>query len=44
MELVLNCDIVVASKNAKFSLPEVSVGVVAAAGGNFKVGTCVDTN
>lgn len=33
MELLLNCDIVVASEQAQFSLPEVKRGVVAAQGG-----------
>lgn len=32
-EMVLNCDIVVAGEDAKFALPEVKRGVVAAAGG-----------
>ncbi|KAJ4464370.1 ClpP/crotonase-like domain-containing protein [Lentinula aciculospora] len=32
-EIVLNCDIVVAGEDAKFALPEVKRGVVAAAGG-----------
>lgn len=32
-EIVLNCDIVVASHDAKFALPEVKRGVVAAQGG-----------
>ncbi|KAF5350399.1 hypothetical protein D9758_012481 [Tetrapyrgos nigripes] len=33
MEIVLNCDVVVASEDAKFALPEVKRGVVAAQGG-----------
>ena len=33
MELTVNCDLVIASENAKFALPEVSRGVVAAQGG-----------
>ncbi|CCA67917.1 related to enoyl-CoA hydratase [Serendipita indica DSM 11827] len=33
MELTVNCDLVVASEDAKFALPEVSRGVVAAQGG-----------
>ncbi|KZT58358.1 enoyl-CoA hydratase/carnithine racemase [Calocera cornea HHB12733] len=33
MELIVNCDLVVASEDAKFALPEVSRGVVAAQGG-----------
>jgi enoyl-CoA hydratase/carnithine racemase len=32
-ELILNCDLVIASEDAKFALPEVSRGVVAAQGG-----------
>jgi hypothetical protein len=32
-ELILNCDLVIASEKAKFALPEVSRGVVAAQGG-----------
>ena len=32
-EIILNCDIVIAEKNAKFALPEVKRGVIAAAGG-----------
>ncbi|KAG8801874.1 hypothetical protein FRC17_006535, partial [Serendipita sp. 399] len=32
-ELILNCDLVVASESARFALPEVSRGVVAAQGG-----------
>lgn len=31
-EMIINCDIVVAAKKAAFSLPEVKIGVVAAAG------------
>ncbi|KAI9445378.1 enoyl-CoA hydratase/carnithine racemase [Lactarius indigo] len=33
MEIVLNCDLVIASDNATFALPEVKRGVVAAQGG-----------
>lgn len=33
MEMLLNCDIVVASEDAKFALPEVKRGVVAIQGG-----------
>jgi len=32
-EMILNCDIVIAEENAKFGLPEVKRGVIAAAGG-----------
>ena len=35
VEMILNCDLVVASQDAKFSLPEVKRGVVAALGGNY---------
>jgi len=33
METALSCDIIIASENAKFALPEVKVGFFAAAGG-----------
>lgn len=33
VEIVLNCDIVITSDDAKFALPEVKRGVVAAQGG-----------
>jgi enoyl-CoA hydratase/carnithine racemase len=33
MEMVLNCDLVVAAEDAKFALPEVKRGVVAIQGG-----------
>ncbi|TFK69059.1 ClpP/crotonase, partial [Pluteus cervinus] len=33
MEILLNCDIVVTEKNAKFALPEVTRGVIAIQGG-----------
>ena len=33
MEIILNCDIVVASEDAKLALPEVKRGVVAVQGG-----------
>lgn len=36
-ELVLACDMVVAGQNASFGLPEVKIGVLAAAGGVFRV-------
>ncbi|KAF5352527.1 hypothetical protein D9756_006213 [Leucocoprinus leucothites] len=35
VEIILNCDIVIASEDAKFALPEVKRGVVAAQGGEF---------
>ena len=37
VEIVLNCDLVVASEEARFALPEVKRGVVAAQGGAFSV-------
>jgi len=33
LEIVMNCDIVIASRDAKFALPEVKRGVIAAQGG-----------
>jgi enoyl-CoA hydratase/carnithine racemase len=36
-ELALACDMVVAGQNATFGLPEVKIGVLAAAGGAFRV-------
>ena len=33
MEMILNCDIVIAAHDAKFALPEVKRGVVAVQGG-----------
>lgn len=36
-EIVLNCDLVVAGQDAKFALPEVKRGVIAAAGGIARV-------
>ncbi|KAF4611566.1 hypothetical protein D9613_004395 [Agrocybe pediades] len=35
LEMVLNCDLVVADEKAKFALPEVKRGVVAIQGGEF---------
>ena len=32
MEMIINCDMVIASSNARFGLPEVKVGVIAVAG------------
>lgn len=37
LEMVLNCDIVVATEGAKFALPEVKRGVVAIQGGVFSI-------
>ena len=36
-ELALACDMVIAGESAKFGLPEVKIGVLAAAGGAFRV-------
>lgn len=36
-ELVLSCDMVVAGQSASFGLPEVKIGVLAGAGGAFRV-------
>jgi len=36
LELVLSCDLVVAGRTARFGLPEVAIGVVAACGGLFR--------
>ena len=36
-ELALMCDLIVASENAQFGLPEVKVGLFAAAGGAFRL-------
>ena len=38
-EMVLNCDIVIASEEAVFALPEVKRGVIASMGGTY----CRDT-
>lgn len=35
VEMILNCDIVIASEDAKFTLPEVKRGVVAIQGGVY---------
>ncbi len=35
MEIILNCDLVIASDDAVFALPEVKRGVVAAQGGEW---------
>ena len=37
VEMILNCDLVIASQDAKFALPEVRRGVVAAQGGKYLV-------
>lgn len=43
-ELVLACDLVVASTAARFGLPEVTRGLVASAGGLFRVGRVLPRN
>lgn len=35
MEIILNCDLVVASQHAVFALPEVKRGVIAGRGGEY---------
>ncbi|HYH48982.1 MAG TPA: enoyl-CoA hydratase-related protein, partial [Acidimicrobiia bacterium] len=37
LEIALACDLVVAAENARFGLPEVKVGLVAAAGGMIRL-------
>ena len=37
MEMILNCDIVIAASDAKFALPEVKRGVVAVQGGTLSI-------
>jgi acetyl-CoA C-acetyltransferase len=37
LEIALACDIIVADETAKFALPEVKVGLIAAAGGIFRL-------
>jgi len=43
-EVVLSCDCVVASTNARFGLPEVKRGLAAAAGGPFRLARVVGPN
>ena len=43
-EIVLSCDLVVASARAKFGLPEVKRSLVAAAGGLFRLGRVLPRN
>lgn len=40
LEMVLNCDIVIASEKAQFAFPEVKRGVVATQGGMFTALRC----
>lgn len=44
LELVLACDLVVASREARFGLPEVKRGLVAGAGGLFRLGERIPRN
>jgi enoyl-CoA hydratase len=44
MEIVLACDLVVASTNASFGLPEVKRSLAAAAGGLFRLGRKIPIN
>jgi enoyl-CoA hydratase len=44
LEVVLSCDCVVASTNARFGLPEVKRGLAAAAGGPFRLARVVGPN
>jgi hypothetical protein len=39
VEIILNCDIVIASEDAVFALPEVKRGVLAAQGGELNTST-----
>lgn len=43
-EIVLACDLVVAARDARFGLPEVKRGLVAAAGGLFRLGRRIPLN
>jgi enoyl-CoA hydratase len=43
-EIVLACDLVVASRTASFALPEVRLGLVPAAGGLFRLGRKLPVN
>ena len=44
MELALACDMVVVSQNARFGLPEVKRGLMAAAGGIHRIASCLPRN
>jgi enoyl-CoA hydratase len=44
LEIVLSCDVVVASTNARFGLPEVKRGLAAAAGGPFRLARVIGPN
>jgi enoyl-CoA hydratase len=43
-EIVLSCDVVVAARDARFGIPEVTRGLVAAAGGLFRLGRRIPLN
>jgi enoyl-CoA hydratase len=43
-EIVLSCDLVVAAHDARFGIPEVKRGLVAAAGGLFRLGRRIPLN
>jgi enoyl-CoA hydratase len=43
-EIVLACDLIVAAENARFGIPEVKRGLVAAGGGLFRLGRKVPLN
>lgn len=43
-EIVLSCDLVVAGEDARFGIPEVKRGLVAAAGGLFRLGRKIPIN
>src|SRR4051812_40250914 len=44
MEIVLACDLVVAATDARFAITEVKRGLIAAAGGLFRLGRKIPTN
>src|SRR5437870_497639 len=43
-EIVLSCDLVVASTTARFGLPEIKRGILPACGGLFRTGSAVPRN
>ncbi len=44
LEIVLACDLVVAARNARFGLPEVSIGVIPTCAGIFRAPTALPLN
>ena len=44
LEIVLSCDLVVAAKNARFGLPEVSIGVIPTCGALFRAPNALPLN